>query len=249
MIASAVAMRPDRRIIITNKENFPTDVYIAEGICRFLGNSYQLRFSTPDRIDAALDAQVAVVAFSHVDYKTARIENMAAITETVHRAGALAVWDLSHSAGAIPVELNNAKADFAVGCGYKYLNGGPGAPAFLFAAQRHHGEMTQPLSGWLGHATPFAFSSHYTPAQGIGRMITGTPPVISMAVLEAAVSIIAEAGIERLRSKSKLMTSLLIDLVQRECGGFRTCVAAGRKPTRESCHILPSGWICRNAGA
>jgi kynureninase len=250
VMASAVAMRPDRRIIVTNKENFPTDVYIAEGLCRFLGNSYQLRFVTPDQIDTALDSQVAAVAFSHVDYKTARIEDMAAITEKVHRAGALAIWDLSHSAGAIPVELNGANADFAVGCGYKYLNGGPGAPAFLFAAQRHHAAMTQPLSGWLGHSTPFAFDDRYTPAPGIGRMISGTPPVISMAVLEAAISIIAEAGIHRLRAKSKMMTSLLIDLVAQECGGLDFELASPQDADQRASHVIfshPDGYAVTQA--
>ena len=250
VMASAVAMRPDRRILVTNKENFPTDVYVAEGLCRLLGNSYQLRFATPDQIDAALDGQVAAVAFSHVDYKTARIEDMATITKTVHRAGALAIWDLSHSAGAIPVELNRANADFAVGCGYKYLNGGPGAPAFLFAAQRHHARMTQPLSGWLGHATPFMFDDHYTPAPGIGRMITGTPPVISMAVLEAAVSIIVEAGIDRLRSKSKLMTSLLVDLVAQECGNLDFELASPQDANQRGSHVIfshPDGYAVTQA--
>ena len=174
----------------------------------------------PDRISDALDHDVAAVAFSHVDYKSARIEDMAAITAKVHAAGALAIWDLSHSAGALPVDLNGAAADFAVGCGYKYLNGGPGAPAFLFAARRNHAEMRQPLSGWLGHAAPFAFDDRYAPAPGIARMITGTPPVVSMAILETAVEIVAAAGIARLRAKSMAMTSLMTALVAQECGGM-----------------------------
>jgi kynureninase len=238
VMASAVAIRPERRVIVTNRENFPTDVYVAEGLCRFLGDSYQLRFSTPDCIDAALGDDVAVVAFSHVDYKSARIEDISAITAKVHNAGGLAIWDLSHSAGAVPVELNSANADFAVGCGYKYLNGGPGAPAFLFAAKRHHAEMTQPLSGWLGHATPFAFDHHYVPAPGIARMITGTPPVVSMALLEAAIGIIADAGIDRLRLKSKDMTSLLIASVYQECVGMGLELASPADADCRGSHVI-----------
>jgi kynureninase len=230
---------------VTNRENFPTDVYIAEGLCRLMGTDYALRCAAPDAVDAALGDDVAAVSFSHVDYKSARIEDMAAITAKAHRAGALAIWDLSHSAGALPVELNGSKADFAVGCGYKYLNGGPGAPAFLFAARRHHAEMRQPLSGWLGHATPFAFDSHYEPAAGIARMITGTPPVVSMALLETAVELIAEAGIARLRAKSMAMTGLLIDLVAQECAGAGLELASPADPDARGSHVIfahPEGY-------
>ncbi len=165
-LASAVAMRPGRKAIVTNASNFPTDVYIAEGLCKLLGNGYSLRHAEPHDVQAALDDNVAAAAYSHVDYKSARIEDMAGMTAAIHKAGALAIWDLSHSAAAIPVDLNGAKADFAIGCGYKYFNGGPGAPAFIFAAKRHHDAMQQPLSGWLGHAAPFAFESSYRPASG-----------------------------------------------------------------------------------
>ena len=145
---------------------------------------------------------------------------MAGITALAQEAGALAIWDLAHSAGAIPVALNAARADFAVGCGYKYLNGGPGAPAFLFAARRHHEQMTQPLTGWMGHATPFTFDHRYQPAPGIRRMLTGTPPVVALSVLEESVGLMLEAGIEALRDKGKRMTALMIDLVARECAGY-----------------------------
>jgi kynureninase len=243
VLASAVAMRPGRRVLITNNDNFPTDVYIAEGLCGLLGASYELRFASPANVEQALDRGVAAVSFSHVDYKSARIEDMAALTAKVHAAGALAIWDLSHSVGALPVDLNAARADFAVGCGYKYLNGGPGAPAFLFAACRHHAAMQQPLSGWLGHATPFAFGHHYTPAAGIARMITGTPPVVSMALLEPAVALVAEAGIERLRAKSKDMTSLLIELVACKCPGLE--LASPADANARGSHVIfahPEGY-------
>jgi len=245
VLASALALRPTRHTIITNPENFPTDVYIAEGLCSLLGKDYTVRFVEPDAIDAALDDTVAAISFSHVDYKSARIEDMTGISGRAQAAGAVAIWDLSHSAGALPVDLNGAGADFAVGCGYKYLNGGPGAPAFLFAARRHHAEMRQPLSGWLGHATPFAFSSHYEPAPGIARMITGTPPVVSMALLETAVDIIADASIERLREKSKDMTSLLIDLVAQECADCDLALASPADANLRGSHVIfahPEGY-------
>jgi kynureninase len=245
VLASAVMMRPGRKVIVTNAGNFPTDVYIAEGLCRLLGDGYTLRDAEPDKLDAALDENVAAVAYSHVDYKSARIEDMAGLTASIQRAGALAIWDLSHSAGALPVTLNAAQADFAIGCGYKYLNGGPGAPAFLFVARRHHTEMQQPLSGWLGHASPFAFASSYEPAAGIKRMITGTPPVISMAVLDAAVGIVAEAGIDRLREKSMAMTDFLIALVQQECGEYGLALASPPDAARRGSHVIfahPDGY-------
>ena len=237
-LASAAMLRPQRKVIVTNTGNFPTDVYIAEGLCKLLGNGYTLRHAEPKKMLGALDDQVAAVAYSHVDYKTARIEDMGGMTAAIHKAGALAIWDLSHSAGAIPVDLNGADADFAVGCGYKYLNGGPGAPAFIFAARRHHDTMQQPLSGWLGHAAPFAFESNYRPATGIARMITGTPAVISMSVLDAAIRIISEAGIERLRAKSMQMTSLLVDLVAQECGGYGLTLASPMDATKRGSHLI-----------
>lgn len=237
-LASALALRPGRRTIVTNAGNFPTDVYIAEGLCRLLGDRATLRRVEPRDLAAALDDSVAAVAYSHVDYKSARLEDMAGLTATIHAAGALAIWDLSHSAGALPVDLDGAKADFAVGCGYKYLNGGPGAPAFLFAARRHHAAMQQPLSGWLGHAAPFAFEDSYRAAPGMARMICGTPPVISMAVLEEAIGIVAEAGVARLREKSMRMTTLLADLVAQEAGDAGLVLASPIDAARRGSHLV-----------
>jgi kynureninase len=238
VLASAAMLRPGRKVIVTNAQNFPTDIYIAEGLCRLLGDGYALRHAEPDQLGGALGADVAAVAYSHVDFKSARIEDMAGLTAKIHQAGALAVWDLSHSAGAVPVALNAAQADFAVGCGYKYLNGGPGAPAFLFAARRHHASMQQPLSGWLGHARPFGFTSAYEPAPGIKRMITGTPAVISMSVLEAAIGIVADAGIARLREKSMAMTQLLIDLVAQQCAGHSLTLASPTDAAVRGSHVI-----------
>jgi kynureninase len=237
-LASAVALRPERRVIVTNDENFPTDVYIAEGLCRLLGQNYKLRVSPPDNVASVLDNEVAAVAYSHVDYKSARIAPMAEITAKAHASGALAIWDLSHSAGAVPVDLNGANADFAVGCGYKYFNGGPGAPAFLFAARRHHNTMANPLSGWLGHTSPFEFNPRYKPAAGIARMITSTPTIVSMSLLETAIDIVARAGMERLRAKSVEMTELLIALVEQECGGFGLEMASPRSAEERGSHVI-----------
>jgi kynureninase len=244
-LATALALRPDRRVIVTDRQDFPTDVYIVEGLCRLLGGGYTLRFAEPRSVGDVLARDVAAVTFSHVNYKTARIADMIAITRAVHAAGALAVWDLSHSAGALPVDLNGSAADFAVGCGYKYLNGGPGAPAFLFASRRHHATMRQPLSGWLGHASPFAFEESYAPGPGIRQMLTGTPPILSMAVLDEAVRLIEDAGIERLRGKSTAMTALLIDLVVQECAGLGLMLGSPADASVRGSHVIfhhPEGY-------
>lgn len=238
VLAAALSLRPGRRTIVTNRGNFPTDVYIAEGLAAFAGHGCEVRYAEPSGLAAALDDSVAAVSFTHVDYKSCRIEDMAGITAIAHEAGALAVWDLAHSAGAIPVALNAARADFAVGCGYKYLNGGPGAPAFLFAARRHHAQMTQPLTGWMGHATPFTFDHRYQPAPGIRRMLTGTPPVVALSVLEVSAGLMLDAGIEALRDKGRQMTSLMIDLVARECAGHGLELGTPENAEQRGNHVI-----------
>jgi kynureninase len=235
-LSAALMMRPGRRTILTSKSNFPTDIYVAEGLADMLG--LDIRYAEPSQTSVALDDSVAAITFSHIDYKTARIEDMAAITACAHEVGALAIWDLCHSAGAMPVALNEARVDFAVGCGYKYLNGGPGAPAFLFAARRHHADMRQPLSGWMGHAAPFEFDPHYRPAQGIRRMLTGTPPVVALSILEDAAGIVLDAGIHLLREKSKKMSALLIELVERECQGNGLELGSPRDAEMRGSHVI-----------
>ena len=174
LLSAALKMRPGRRVILSEGGNFPTDLYIAEGLVSLLGGDYSLRLmDKAENLADYLDDDVAVVMITQVDYRTGRKLDMAAVTERVHDAGALMLWDLAHSAGAFPVDLNGAKADFAVGCGYKYLNGGPGAPAFLFVADRHQDAIQPALSGWLGHASPFAFTSDYKPAGGVARQFVG----------------------------------------------------------------------------
>ncbi len=188
-LASALEMNPKRRVILSDTGNFPSDLYMAEGLCRTLGGQYRLKTVAPEEAMAAIDDTVAVVMLTEVDYRTGRRHHMADITARAHEMGAITVWDLAHSAGAIPVNLAGAKADFAVGCTYKYLNSGPGGPAFIYVAPAHAETARPALSGWLGHATPFAFDLNYRPGQGIERMRVGTPPVLQMAALEAAMAV------------------------------------------------------------
>ena len=219
-LASALALRPDRSVILSTPDNFPTDLYMAQGLIHQLGGRHELRLVDDADIPQHLNDDVAVLLLTHVNYKTGRMYDMPALTRAAHAAGALTLWDLAHSAGAVVVDLNGAQADFAVGCGYKYLNGGPGAPAFLFVAQRHQAAFQQPLSGWLGHAQPFAFAPHYAPAEGIGRYLCGTPPVLSMAALECGIDILLDADMHAVRHKSLALTDALIDLVEQRCAGF-----------------------------
>ena len=184
VLAAALSLNPGRGVILSERENFPTDLYIAQGLIGLLGERHRLRLVDGDAIAGAIDAETAVVMLTHVNYRSGAMHDMAAITEAAQAQGALMLWDLAHSAGAVPVDLTAAHADFAVGCGYKYLNGGPGAPAFVWVAPRHQERFQQPLSGWLGHAEPFAFLPDYRPARGIGRYVAGTPPVLSLAALE-----------------------------------------------------------------
>ncbi|WP_374624020.1 aminotransferase class V-fold PLP-dependent enzyme, partial [Devosia sp.] len=186
VLVAALRLRPDRRVILTERGNFPTDSYIAAGVAQVLERGHELREADADSLTAMLDDSVAVLLLTEVNYRTGARLDMAALTAAAHAAGALTVWDLAHSAGALPVWLGAAGADFAVGCGYKYLNGGPGAPAFVYAAPRHLDGLSQPLSGWLGHAAPFSFAPTYRPASGIGSMRVGTPPILSMSALDAA---------------------------------------------------------------
>jgi kynureninase len=179
-LASALEMSPGRRVILSDSGNFPSDLYMAEGLCRTLGDGYVLKTVAPEAVEAAIDETVAVTLITEVDYRTGRKHDMAAITAAAHAKGALTVWDLAHSAGALPVDLAGTGADFAVGCTYKYLNSGPGGPAFIYVAPRHADAARPALSGWLGHEAPFAFDLSYRPGGGIERMRVGTPPVLQL---------------------------------------------------------------------
>jgi kynureninase len=220
-LTMVTADNPQRRVILSERDNFPTDLYIAESLARERGFELVL-IDAPEKIEPRLaQGNVAVLMLTQVNYRTGRLHNMAALTQAAHDAGALAVWDLAHSAGALPVHLKRDDADFAVGCGYKYLNGGPGAPAFVWVHPRHADRFAQPLAGWMGHAAPFAFTPGYAPAPGIARYLCGTPPVIQMAALECGVDTVLAAeplgGIDALRGKSLALTSLFMQLVQQRC--------------------------------
>jgi kynureninase len=218
VLVAALRMRPGRRKILGELGNFPTDSYIASGVAELM--QAQFVAMAPDKLLEAIDESVAVVSLTHVNYKSGRIYDMAAITRSAHAVGALVVWDLAHTAGAMPCELNACDADFAVGCGYKYLNGGPGAPAFIYAAQRHHAALDQPLKGWFGHANPFAFTDSYEPASGMGRMLVGTTSQLGLIALEAALEAFDGIDMQVLRRKSEALTELFIALVDQEPTGF-----------------------------
>ena len=220
LLAAALRLRPERRIILSNHENFPTDLYMAQGLSAWLDQGHELRLVDESQIEAAIGDDVAVVMLTQTNFKTGRVLDMAAITEAAHRAGALTLWDLAHSAGAFPVALNTAKADFAVGCSYKYLNAGPGGPAFLFVAERHQALAEQPLTGWLGHENPFAFETSYRPAVGIRRHVCSSPGVLGLVAFEAALEIFEAADINDLRAKSNALCDLFITLVEERCGDF-----------------------------
>jgi kynureninase len=223
-----------RRVIVSERQNFPTDLYIAEGLCRELG--WTLELLEPPAIAGRLAGErgrdVAILMLTQVNYRTGALHDMAAVTALAHAAGALAVWDLAHSAGALPVDLHGADADFAIGCGYKFLNGGPGAPAFVWAHPRHAERFWQPLSGWMGHATPFAFQPGYVPAPGIGRFLCGTPAVLSLTALDCGLDTLEAAaplgGMAALREKSIALTQLFVELVDERVAEFGFAVASPR---------------------
>ncbi len=213
LLSAALRMRPERRVILSEAGNFPTDLYIAEGLADLLGRGHTLRTVAPDDILGAIGPDVAVVMLTQVNYHTGHLLDMAEITKAAHHAGALVIWDLAHSAGALPVELGALDVDLAVGCGYKFLNGGPGAPAFLYVAPRLQAEMRYPITGWLGHAAPFAFEPGYRPAHGVVRAVVGTPPVISLSALEVGVDIALCADLGLVRRKSLHMGEVFTNLV------------------------------------
>jgi kynureninase len=214
LLAAALDQRSDRTVILTEAGNFPTDLYVAQGLTELLQQGYQLR--PVNDVMAALDASVAVLMLTHVDYRSGAMHDMAAVTRAAHAVGALALWDLSHSAGAVPLQLAADNVDLAVGCGYKYLNGGPGAPAFLHVARHLQDSLRLPLTGWLGHAAPFAFESTYRPASGIARAVVGTPPILSLAAMEVGVDIALAAPIPTVRAKSLRLADLFIALMEQE---------------------------------
>ncbi|MCP4656720.1 MAG: kynureninase [bacterium] len=230
LLAVALQLRPGRRVILSETSQFPTDLYMARGVAELFGKQYQVQLvdSEDPELDwghEVPDHEVAVVCLSHVGFKTGALLDMAAITRAAHDGGALVLWDLSHSAGALEIDLGACGVDLAVGCGYKFLNGGPGAPAFLYVARRLQDDARSPLPGWLGHEQPFAFDLEYRPAPGIGRFLCGTPPILSLAALDAAMDLYADVDLGEVRRKSMALGDLFLDLVRRECADSGLAIA------------------------
>ncbi|MBI1218718.1 MAG: kynureninase [Rhodobacteraceae bacterium] len=247
-LASALEMNPGRKVILSDTGNFPSDLYMADGLVRTLGNGYALKTVAPEEVEANIDETVAVTMITEVDYRTGRKHDMKRLTEKAHAVGALAVWDLAHSAGALPVDLAGCKADFAVGCSYKYLNAGPGGPAFIYVAPRH-AEVARPaLSGWLGHEAPFAFDLAYRPGRGIERMRVGTPPILQLAALEAAMDIWDLADMAEVRARSIALTERFIARVETACPSLT--LASPRDPATRGSQVSfrhPEGYAIMQA--
>jgi kynureninase len=238
--AAAADGEAARRVVVSERSNFPTDLYIAQSIVARRGMELRL-IDSPADIPGALTDEVAVLMLTEVNYRTGERHDMAGLTAAAHAAGVLTIWDLAHSAGAVPVDLLGADADFAIGCGYKYLNGGPGAPAFVWVHPRYAGRFRQPLSGWLGHAAPFAFDTAYEPADGISRYVCGTPPILSLSALECGVDTVLAAeplgGMTALRAKSLALTDLFIALVDALPTELGVGVVTPRDPARRGSQV------------
>jgi len=247
-LAAALSLNPGRRVILSDSGNFPSDLYMAQGLVRMLGDRATLKVVEPEAVEAAIDDSVAVLMLTEVDYRTGRLHDMTALTTKAHAAGALTVWDLAHSAGAIPVDLIGADADFAVGCTYKYLNGGPGAPAFIYVAPRHAEAAPPALSGWMGHEAPFAFDLDYRPGGGIERMRIGTPPIIALAALDAALDAWDGVSMQDVRQASIALSELFITEVEKRCPPLT--LASPRDPLRRGSQVSfrhPEGYAIMRA--
>jgi kynureninase len=234
VLSAAVAMRPQRKIILSDSGNFPSDHYVAQGLAAFMANGLELRVVAPEDVLDAITDDVAVVMLTDVDYRSARRHDMKTVTDKAHAHGALTIWDLAHSAGVVPVKLMDVQADFAIGCTYKYLNGGPGSPAFVFVHPGLQNEASPALVGWWGHAAPFAFAKNYEAAPGILRMQIGTQPMLSMQALDAAMDVWADVDMQVSYEKSKSLCLLFVELVEARCGrhglklyGLRDMAARG----------------------
>ncbi|MFY2839209.1 kynureninase [Achromobacter xylosoxidans] len=238
--------QPERRVILSERDNFPTDLYMIQGMIDLLQQGYEMRLIDDDLpLERALDEDVAVVLLSHVNYRSGQMHDMAAVTRQAHERGALVVWDLAHAAGAVPVDLNGADADYAVGCTYKYLNGGPGSPAFIWVAPRHIPDFWQPLSGWWGHQRPFDMTVAYEPAGGIRRYLCGTQPIVSLAMVECGLDVAREADMAEVRRKSLALGDLFIALVEERCAGHPLTLVTPRDHAQRGSHVSlrhPNGY-------
>ncbi len=234
-LSAALELRPERRVVLTDSGNFPTDLYMAQGLLQSLDRGYELRIVAPEQVSAALDERVAAVLLTQVDYRTGRLHDMQAITQRAQAVGAVTIWDLAHSAGAIPLALEQAHCEFAVGCTYKYLNGGPGAPAFIYVRPDLIERVRPCLAGWLGHAAPFAFDPDYRPAASIERMRVGTPPVLQLAALEAALAVWTDVDMQALRRASVALAERFIAEVEARCPALT--LASPRDPEQRGSQV------------
>ncbi len=249
-LTSALALRPDRKVILSDTGNFPSDLYVAQGLNTFLNNSYELRLVDPEQIEASINDDVAVVMVTEIDYRTARRHNMKAVTERAHAKGALTLWDLAHSAGALAVNLTEAKADFAVGCTYKYLNGGPGAPAFIYVNPKLQDAATPALVGWWGHAEPFAFSTKFTAAAGIARQQCGTQAILSLQALNAVLDEWNSIEMHAVQEKSHRLCEAFINMVESKCKSFGLQLSGPRVMQDRGSHVsfhCPNGYAVMQA--
>lgn len=237
VLTAALALRRERKVILSDLGNFPSDLYVAQGLNRFLADGHELRTVAPEAVLDAIGADTAVVMVTEVDYRTSRRHDMKALVARAHEHGALVIWDLAHSAGALPVDLQGADADFAVGCTYKYLNGGPGAPGFVFVHPRHQKSAEPALVGWWGHAAPFAFSTEWQPADGMLRQQCGTQGILSLAALDAALDEWAGVDMAALHEKSKALSSLFIEQVEGHCGKYGLRLAGPRNLEERGSHV------------
>lgn len=237
LLPAALDQRPDRRVILSEQGNFPTDLYIAQGLAALLDRGHTLLTVPHTEIIQSITPDVAVVMLTQVNYHSGRLLDMAAITQAAHAQGALMLWDLAHSAGALAVDLGGNDVDMAVGCGYKFLNGGPGAPAFLYVAPRLQAQLRFPITGWLGHAAPFAFEPSYRPAAGIARTMVGTPPVLNMAALEVGVDLALEVDLPAIRAKSISQSALFAALVDERCAGHGLSLASPLKDAERGSQV------------
>ncbi|WP_322030727.1 kynureninase [Paraburkholderia sp. J76] len=232
------ARDPKRRVIVSERSNFPSDLYIAQGLIEQLDRGYELRLvDDPSELRAAIREDVAVAMITHVNYRTGEMHDMRALTGHIHAQGALALWDLAHSAGAVPVDLNGANADYAVGCTYKYLNGGPGSPGFVWVPKRHQSAFSQPLSGWWGHKKPFEMSPEYRPDDGIARYLCGTQPIVSMALVECGLDVFLQTDMQAIRRKSLALTDLFIELVETRCKEYGLTLVTPRGHAGRGSHV------------
>jgi kynureninase len=227
-----------RKAIVTERGNFPTDIYMAQGLIEWLDRGYRIHLvDTPQELATAVNAETAVLMLTHVNYRSGHLHDMQAVTKAAQEQGALVLWDLAHSAGAVPVDLHAANADFAVGCTYKYINGGPGAPAFAWIAPRHHAQFRQPLSGWWSHQAPFTMQPAFAPGEGIRRALCGTQPVVSLALVECGLDIFAQTDMQALRRKSLALTDLFIALVESRCAGLGLTLVTPRQHEQRGSHV------------